>query len=179
MTTQQKATNETQEMTAKNLLKDFLDQEGLRIEKLEAITPREAVARVDLRQLGLRTVSAELADKNSGLWTKDSNPCHPYRFACSDGFPIPAAKMETLKKSYAYISFSPDGQSAVAFLVEELAVFGKVVPAADGKEAFYYLPLEVCGIGRVIEGKFVWRLPPGCGERRRFSKYEMRFPNQT
>jgi hypothetical protein len=146
MNKQEKGSNETQEMTAKNLLKGFLDLQRLRVETLEAKTASEAAAQVHIAEVGLQTVTAEVVDENSGLWAKDSNPCHPYRFACSAGLPIPAAKMESLMKSFSHISFSPNGQSAVIFLGQALAEFGKLVPAADGKEACYLLPLKHCVI---------------------------------
>lgn len=144
MNKQEKGSNETQEMTAKNLLKKLLESRGCGILKLEGQTPREAVARVNYSENQLGLVTAEVVDEESGIWFQNTIPSHPNRFNSPSEIPIPAAKAETLNESAVHVIFSSNGGCALLFKVEDLLIYGKHVPAVKGKEAVYVLPASHC-----------------------------------
>lgn len=130
--------------SAKGLLKVLLEQRGLRVETLEETTPREAVARVQFPGLGVRTVTAEVADEDAGLWSRDADPRHPCRFCFPGGMPVPARKADSVTASLVYVSFSPDGRNAIMLLGEDLLKHGHLRPAGAAEEAVYVVPLSCC-----------------------------------
>ncbi len=135
---------EMESKSAKGLLKELLEQRRLTVEKVEATTPREALARVEFSGMGLRTVTAEVADEDSGLWSRDSDPRHPYRFSFPGGMPVPARKLDSVTASFLHVNFSPDGRNVILLLGEDLLKHGTLRPAAAGEEDVYVVPLTCC-----------------------------------
>jgi hypothetical protein len=133
-------------INAKILLKGLLEQRGLKVEALEAWSPNEALARVQIPGEGVRIVTAEVADEDSGLWSGDADTCHPCCFSFPGGMPALASKVESMAASFIHVNFSPDGQSAIMFLGKDLPRHGKLRAAAKGEEAVYVIPLSHCVI---------------------------------
>lgn len=146
--------------TAQGMLKELLEGRGLMVESVESKGPREAAARV-VHEGSLRTVTAEVTDEGSGLWAKDTDPCHPQSFAFPGGVPIPASKADAVGASFLHVIFSPDGCSAGVLLGEDIKKHGTLRPAEAGREALYVVPMSRCLVlheGRPREKKEMgWR----------------------
>jgi len=129
--------------TAEQMLKRLLELSRMKVEAVEATGPLEAVGRVE-HEGAVKTVTAEVAEENSGLWANDPDPSHPQRFVFSGGVPIHASKADAVGASFVHVIFSHDGRSAVILLGKDVKKHGMLRPAASGHEATYLLPLSQC-----------------------------------
>lgn len=138
-------------MESKNLnelLKRLLKQSGSSVETFESTSARAAIARVRIPNMGVKTVTVEIAEEGAGLWSKTGDPVHPCHFSFPGGMPIPASKVEAVAASYIHVNFSPDGSSAILVMGEDvakaMAALGSLRPASADKEAAYVVPLSHC-----------------------------------
>jgi hypothetical protein len=129
------------------MLNHLLVGRALKVVDLEAKGPWEAVAHID-HEGKLRAVTAEVSDEKAGQWVKDADLYHPQRLAFPGAFPLPASKVDSIKNSFLYVNFAPDGRSAILMRGEDVVGVVKRSelrrPSPTGGEPVYVVPLGLC-----------------------------------
>jgi hypothetical protein len=135
--TNQEQGNAIENSAAAQMLRELFEDYHRKIVSVEAKSPSEAAALVELPEVGTKRVTAEIAD---GMWVGDAaNPDHPYTFGFPE-VPVSASRAEALATSYMHVIFSADGRNVCTFLGEDLSKEGKL------RGDTVYLPLAHCAI---------------------------------